>query len=138
MSALHAWAELVANVNGRTVLGQVGVRDPDGVCEEFDGRRYDGSGGCHSDGHYLCIECSHLSPDAPRFHQDRDGRADRLRLFWKRPRYAPRQSDDRPSDPSCYACEVDGATSGQSAAYGREHTCNQDARSSCDAPGEKR
>lgn len=49
-----------------------------------------------------------------------------------------RQSDDRPSDPSCYACEVDGATSGQSAAYGREHTCNQDARSSGAAPEKAR
>lgn len=88
MSALQAWTELVASVNGRTLppfLGQVGVRDPDGPCEMFDGQHYDGRGDCTSDGHYLCVECSHLSPEAPRFHNDRAGRADRLRLFWSRP-----------------------------------------------------
>lgn len=85
--SLLAWHELTENVNGRTVLGQAGVRDPDGACEEFDGAGYDGSGSCSSDGHYLCAECSHLSPTAPRFEEyGRDGRADRLRLYWSRPR----------------------------------------------------
>lgn len=86
MSApLLAWAELVESVNGRTSLGRVGVRDPDGPCEEFDGAGYDGSGRCQSDGHYLCVECSHLSPDAARFQEyGRDGRRDRLLLFWRR------------------------------------------------------
>lgn len=84
--SLEAWNELYANVNGRTRLGQVGVRDPDGICEVFDGRGYDGSGRCSSDGHYLCVECSELSPEAPRFVEyGRAGRADRLRLFWSRP-----------------------------------------------------
>lgn len=84
--SLRAWAELVANVNGRSFLGQVGVRDPDGPCEVFDGRGYDGSGKCMSDGHWLCAECSELSPEAPRFVEyGRAGRADRLRLFWSRP-----------------------------------------------------
>ena len=78
------WAALVAEVNGRSFLGQVGVRDPEGPCEVFDGRGYDGSGHCHSDGHYLCVECSHLAPDAPRFEEyGRDGRRDRLRLFFR-------------------------------------------------------
>lgn len=85
-TALIAWGELVENVNGRTCLGQVAVRDPEYPCESFDGRRYDGSGRCHSDGHYLCVECSELAPDAPRFvEHGRDGRADRLRRFWNRP-----------------------------------------------------
>ena len=70
---------------GRT-LGAPGVRDPDDECEIFNTRGYDGRGDCLSDGHYLCEECSHLSPDAPRFHNDRAGRGDRLRLFWGRPR----------------------------------------------------
>ncbi len=87
MSALLAWHELTENVNGRTVLGQVGVRDPEGPCEVFDGRGYDGTGTCRSDGHYLCVECSELAPDAPRFEEyGRAGRADRLRLYWSRPR----------------------------------------------------
>ena len=80
------WNELYAAVNGRTTLGQVGVRDPENPCEAFDGRDYDGTGRCASDGHYLCTECSHLAPDAPRFTQCRDGRRDRLRLFWRRKR----------------------------------------------------
>ncbi len=85
--SMMAWAELVENVNGRTVLGQAGVRDPDNICEDFDRRGYDGSGKCSSDGHYLCVECSNLSPDASRFVEyGREGRADRLRLFWGRPR----------------------------------------------------
>lgn len=88
-AALLAWGELVEHVNGRTFLGEVGVRDPDGPCETFDRLGYDGSGHCRSDGHYLCVECSELSPEAPRFVEyGRDGRADRLRLFWRRPRHA--------------------------------------------------
>lgn len=86
---LLAWGDLVENLNGRTVLGQIAVRDPDHVCEMFDREGYDGHGNCLSDGHYLCVECSHLSPDAPRFQEyGRDGRADRLRLFWSRRRVA--------------------------------------------------
>jgi hypothetical protein len=82
-----AWEVLRRAVNGeRGFIGVPGVRDPDGVCEGFDGRGYDGRGQCLSDGHYLCAECSELSPDAPRFQEyGRAGRADRLRLFWSRP-----------------------------------------------------
>lgn len=85
---LHRWEELCAHVNGLTTLGDPGVRDPEHPCEEFDGRSYDGAGACDSDGHYLCVECSHLSPDAPRFVENygRDGRRDRLLLFWNRRR----------------------------------------------------
>ena len=83
-TALSRWNELVAFVNNMTTVGQVGVRDPDSPCEAFDSRGYDGTGDCDSDGHYMCTECSRLSPDAPRFTNDRDGRADRLRLYWRR------------------------------------------------------
>ena len=63
-----------------------GFRDPDARCEAFNTDGYNGRGGCDSDGHYLCNECSHLSPNAPRFTEyGRDGRRDRLRLFWGRP-----------------------------------------------------
>ncbi len=80
------WEVLRRSINDETPLfGTVGIRDPDAICEEFDGRHYDGHGKCHSDGHYMCEECSHLSPDAPRF-QSRGGRMDRLRLFLRRPR----------------------------------------------------
>lgn len=30
------WIELTENLNGRTMFGQVGVRDPDSPCEAFD------------------------------------------------------------------------------------------------------
>lgn len=83
--AMLRWEELRRFVNGEPpFFGTVGVRDVDNVCEEFNGRGYDGTGRCDSDGHYLCTECSHLSPEAPRFTQDRAGRGDRLRLFWRR------------------------------------------------------
>jgi hypothetical protein len=83
-TTLASWNELFHHVNGRTMLHQVGVRDPENPCEAFDGQGYDGTGRCDSDGHYICNECSHLAPDAPRFNQDRAGRADRLRLYWAR------------------------------------------------------
>lgn len=76
------WYCLMENVNGRFVLGQAGVRDPDSPCESFTATAYDGSGKCTSDGHYLCVECSELSPDAPRFLQyGVSGRLDRIRLL---------------------------------------------------------
>ena len=87
MTALAQWNELVEHVNGRTMLGDPGVRDPEHPCGEFDGYGYDATGRCDSDGHYLCTDCSHLAPDAPRFTEHgRAGRADRLRLFWRRKR----------------------------------------------------
>lgn len=78
------WNELHAFVNGRTTFGQVGVRDPENPCDAFDAGGYDGKGHCYSDGHYMCTECSQLSPEAPRFTDRRDGRGYRLRLFWQR------------------------------------------------------
>ena len=84
LSPLSDWAVLEAAVNGRPVIGMPGVRDPEYPCEEFDGRGYDGNGRCDSDGHYVCVECSHLAPDALRFTESRAGRGDRLLLFWRR------------------------------------------------------
>lgn len=87
--ALIGWENLRRYVNGQPPLllfGAVGVRDPDNPCESYDARGYDGSGRCDSDGHYECVNCSHLSPKAPRFDQDREGRVARLRLFWRRER----------------------------------------------------
>lgn len=82
------WESLLRFVNSELpMFGSVGVRDPDSPCEVYDGRGYDGSGRCLSDGHYECVNCSHLAPNSPRFEEyGRDGRGDRLRLFWRRPR----------------------------------------------------
>jgi hypothetical protein len=85
MTALTEWEELRRFVNARAgTTGCPGVRDPAYPCEAFDGRGYNGRGSCLSDGHYLCVDCSELSPEAPRFTQSRDGRRDRLQLFWAR------------------------------------------------------
>lgn len=82
-NALHDWENLVRFVNGGPPLfGTVGVRDPENPCEEFDGKDYDGTGKCTSDGHYMCNECSHLAPNAPRFMEyGAAGRLDRIRLL---------------------------------------------------------
>jgi len=85
--ALKQWEDLVRFVNSSPPrFGAPGVRDPEYPCELFDGRGYDGRGDCLSDGHYLCKECSHLSPKAPRF-EGIEGRSDRLLLFWGRKRF---------------------------------------------------
>jgi hypothetical protein len=87
------WESLRRFVNGLppvATVGTVGVRDTDNPCDGYDGRGYDGTGSCLSDGHYECANCSQLSPNAPRFTQDRAGRAMRLRWFWMRPR-APKK-----------------------------------------------
>lgn len=83
------WQSLTDAANGRVRFGAVGVRDPDYPCEAYDARGYQGAGPCMSDGHYECANCSQLSPEAPRFTQDREGRVMRLRWFWARPRSWP-------------------------------------------------
>lgn len=67
--AMLAWAELEASVNGRSLVGMDGVRDPDGPCHLYtsayakgEPRSFDGS--CDTDGHYLCPECPHMSERA--------------------------------------------------------------------------
>jgi hypothetical protein len=80
---LGPFTDLFLAVNDRAPrLGTIGVRDPDGPCEAFDGKGYDGGGRCMSDGHYLCTECSELSPEAPRFAENYGWRGvlDRLEL----------------------------------------------------------
>jgi hypothetical protein len=77
--ALRRWADLEAQVNGRTFFGQNGVRDPQAPCDQFertpDGRLMgtgitaDGSGSCMSDGHYLCCDCVHLSRESERYQE---------------------------------------------------------------------
>jgi hypothetical protein len=67
----RAWAELMADINGKRLFGQRGVRDPEHPCEEFEpvpdidwlGLRLaaPGTGHCDSDGHYLCGGCRNLS-----------------------------------------------------------------------------
>lgn len=72
-----AWLELEASVNGRTLFGQRGVRDPDNPCEGFEPvvgidwlgcqLTADGNGTCQSDGHYLCLGCEHLDYEGSHF-----------------------------------------------------------------------
>ena len=83
------WQDLYLAVNGLPGrFGAAGVRDPDYPCELFDGKTYDGRDDCNSDGHYMCDECSHLSPEAPRFTEPKSRHGnpsgDRLRLYWHR------------------------------------------------------
>jgi hypothetical protein len=79
-TALDAWADLEAAINGRVVFGAAGVRDPEARCAEFApveqidwlGRYVTapGTGDCRSDGHYLCLGCQHLSGQSRFFHED--------------------------------------------------------------------
>jgi hypothetical protein len=87
MSEEDLFARFWRALKGPNWVGRPGYRDyGEARCEMFDGKGYNGKGTCNSDGHYLCTECSHLSPSAPRFvEHGRDGRRDRLRLFWGRP-----------------------------------------------------
>ena len=72
-----AWQQLVDALNGRPT-GLVGMpfeRDPDGPCEHYEptyptvaglGLRWREPrrwrfGNCDTDGHYLCVECPHIS-----------------------------------------------------------------------------
>jgi hypothetical protein len=64
------WQQLYENANGRTVFGQVGVRDPEYPCVGFDAKGYSGNGDCESDGHYMCMKCSKLSKEADRFTEN--------------------------------------------------------------------
>jgi len=59
----HAWAQLAASVNGKTIFGMDGVRDPDARCDDFK-NGHAGHGQCDTDGHYMCLECAHMSHHA--------------------------------------------------------------------------
>ena len=77
------WAELEAAVNGRTTVGQIGVRDPESPCESYRPRPgarpfahvSEADVGpwnkCETDGHYMCVECLEISIEALRGREDR-------------------------------------------------------------------
>ena len=69
-----AWRGLVHELNGRPIDGTDGIRDVDAPCEEFRSehtpRTNPGSGRCDTDGHYLCVECPHISLEAIRGRRD--------------------------------------------------------------------
>lgn len=56
--ALQRWAALVDEVNGRVRFGAAGVRDPDAPCSAFDPGEPEPGSDCHTDGHYMCDECT--------------------------------------------------------------------------------
>ena len=56
--ALDRWIWLVAELNGRGVVGAPGVRDPEHPCKQFDTGSTIASADCDGDGHYLCRECA--------------------------------------------------------------------------------
>jgi hypothetical protein len=46
----------------RTPVGLPGNRDPEFRCLQYDPRRKRGEhGDCDTDGHYLCVGCTHIS-----------------------------------------------------------------------------
>jgi hypothetical protein len=63
---LYAYRKL-AEAEPRKPVGIPGNRDPDNPCSAFAPRpRMAGDwADCESDGHYLCLECAHRSPDGP-------------------------------------------------------------------------
>lgn len=80
--SLAEWDQLVAAVNGRTTIGQAGVRDPEYPCEGYrplpGARPFTrvteadlGWSRCETDGHYMCVECTEISVEALRDREDR-------------------------------------------------------------------
>ena len=71
-------------------------------CPWFDGRGYNGKGSCLSNGHYRCVDCSKLSPNAPRFDYDKgwplqpngDEFKVRLTLLEEAIKVNPKEADD--------------------------------------------
>lgn len=76
MTLPRSWALLVAELNGHPLVGTPGIRDIAAPCDHFDsdhptvaglGLRWVSKrtsfGTCDTDGHYLCVECSHMSRD---------------------------------------------------------------------------
>jgi len=62
------WQYLIASVNGRSMMGQPGVRDPEYPCDEFV-PGLPGNGHCDTDGHYMCAECSVMSRQAVEYRR---------------------------------------------------------------------
>lgn len=73
-------------------LGVKGIRSTEFPCEAYDPG--EPSGDCHTDGHYLCIECKNLDPKCDYAHDECEA--------CKRARW-----DDR----SCKACGGSGLIS---------------------------
>jgi hypothetical protein len=67
LTAEREYLELQEQIRNN-VTGEVGVRDRMNPCELFD--YGPGTGTCWSDGHYMCKECKHLSPDRPYRNDD--------------------------------------------------------------------
>ena len=63
------WQALYEELNGIHTFALRGVRDTQYPCETFDPTttRPTGDGECMGDGHYLCLECSHLSARSERW-----------------------------------------------------------------------
>lgn len=75
-SAPPTWRALLAELNGRPLDGTLGIRDVDAPCYEFEpygqpNEHSPGEGACETDGHYLCVECKHISLRAVRRRTDR-------------------------------------------------------------------
>lgn len=74
MTLPRTWHAVYEHVNGRLFLGEPLVRDPNAICDAFDPvpnadwlgleLRAAGNGNCGTDGHYLCLSCTHISKEA--------------------------------------------------------------------------
>lgn len=60
VDALDRWSWLVAEINGRAIVGQPKVRDPEYPCDDFAPGTPNGD--CATDGHYLCGGCVNAHP----------------------------------------------------------------------------
>lgn len=73
MTIPPVWRDLYMEINGgRIPDGEPGIRSVDAPCEVFDPVEGDpdGSGDCETDGHYLCMECKHISLETMRSRRD--------------------------------------------------------------------
>lgn len=59
-TALERWSWLTAEANGRGVVGQPGIRDPEHPCAHFVPGEPSHINECEGDSHYMCKECLHL------------------------------------------------------------------------------
>ncbi len=76
------WRSLMISINDghtpsweRIPDGEPGIRDVDAPCSMFEptGGPFDlasGAGDCETDGHYICVECTHISLSALRRKRD--------------------------------------------------------------------
>jgi len=50
-------------------FGKPGIRDSDHPCSGFEPGD-PGTGSCDTDGHYMCLECKHMSRSAVAFREE--------------------------------------------------------------------